>query len=282
MEPSIRNISDTALWVAVYRADESDLADAVFKDPFARELAGERGEQIVQAMESGRKNSWSFVARTHLFDEMILQQIKAGCKRVLNLASGLDTRPFRLSLPADLSWIDIDLPEITDYMQLMMENEKLNCSHKWIALDLSNREARLDIFQQLGRYPQKTLVVSEGLMGYLDEVDAGALAFDLSHTPGFEFWLLDIMSPGVLTMIKKEMGSLLDDANAPLKFAPADGEEFFRLFGWKPIESRSKLKTAAILKRLSDEMMEYSKIPEPPGPKRDFPWSGVCLFENAY
>ena len=33
-EPLIRNISDTALWVAVYRAWESERADAVFRDPF--------------------------------------------------------------------------------------------------------------------------------------------------------------------------------------------------------------------------------------------------------
>jgi len=32
----IRHISDTALWVAVYRAEESERADAVFRDPSAR------------------------------------------------------------------------------------------------------------------------------------------------------------------------------------------------------------------------------------------------------
>jgi O-methyltransferase involved in polyketide biosynthesis len=47
--PLIRNISDTALWVAVYRARETDRPDAVFRDPFARRLAGERGEQIAQS-----------------------------------------------------------------------------------------------------------------------------------------------------------------------------------------------------------------------------------------
>jgi hypothetical protein len=41
----IRHISDTALWVAVYRAQESELADAVFRDPYARKLAGDRGMQ---------------------------------------------------------------------------------------------------------------------------------------------------------------------------------------------------------------------------------------------
>src|SRR5947209_10178965 len=41
----IRNISDTARWAAVYRARETERADAVFLDPLARKLAGERGER---------------------------------------------------------------------------------------------------------------------------------------------------------------------------------------------------------------------------------------------
>ncbi len=66
MEPIIRSIADTALWVAVYRAEESERKDAVFHDPYARKLAGDRGFQIVDAMHEGRANSWSFFARTYL------------------------------------------------------------------------------------------------------------------------------------------------------------------------------------------------------------------------
>jgi hypothetical protein len=281
MEPLIRNVADTARWVAVYRADETDRPDAVFRDPFARKLAGELGEQIVIAMAEGRKNSWSFVARTYLFDQFILQHVQQGYEMIINLASGLDTRPYRLSLPITLSWIDIDLPEMTGYMNLMMAGEKTNCGYERIGLDLSDRKARLDLFHELASRNKKTLIVAEGLIGYLDESEAGALAYDLSHEKNFVNWVLDIMSPGILPLIQKEMGTLLDDADAPLKFAPADGEDFFRLFRWNPLESRSKLKTAASLKRLSAEMMAYSAQPEPIGPKGAFPWSGVCLFENT-
>jgi O-methyltransferase involved in polyketide biosynthesis len=40
-EPLIRDISDTARWMAVFRARESERPDAVFKDPFAQALAGD-------------------------------------------------------------------------------------------------------------------------------------------------------------------------------------------------------------------------------------------------
>lgn len=49
-EPLIRNISDTALWAAVYRAYETEREDALFQDPYARRLAGERGERIADSI----------------------------------------------------------------------------------------------------------------------------------------------------------------------------------------------------------------------------------------
>ena len=70
-EPLIRDISDTARWVAVYRARESERPDAVFTDPFARALAGERGERIAQAMPFGEQTAWAFIARTVAFDRLI-------------------------------------------------------------------------------------------------------------------------------------------------------------------------------------------------------------------
>ena len=281
MESLIRNVADTALWVAVYRADESERPDALFHDPFARRLAGTRGQDIVNAMEGGRKNSWSFIARTFLFDTFIMQHVEMGYDMIINLACGLDTRPYRLMLSPTLTWIDVDLPDIINYMQNMMEGEKPNCHLERVALDLSERGERIALFNDLGKRGKKVLVVAEGLMGYLNEAEAGTLAYDLSHQQNFRHWVMDIMSPGILPLIQKEMGSLLNDANAPLLFAPEEGEYFFQLFNWKPVQSKSKLKTAATLKRLSAEMMAFAGQPEPVGAKGKFPWSGVCLFENA-
>src|SRR5206468_2107622 len=73
MDPLIRDISDTARWMAVYRARETDRADALFRDPFARALAGERGEQIAKSMAFAEENSWPFVTRTYLFDKYIVR-----------------------------------------------------------------------------------------------------------------------------------------------------------------------------------------------------------------
>jgi len=47
----VSHVSDTALWVAVHRATESKRKDALFHDPYAERLAGERGKEIVGQLD---------------------------------------------------------------------------------------------------------------------------------------------------------------------------------------------------------------------------------------
>jgi len=99
---SVRNVSDTARWVAYFRARESERPDALFRDPFAAILAGERGFDIANTLPEGNKHDWAWVARTYLFDRFLSREIEAGADLVLNLAAGLDTRPYRMALPQAL------------------------------------------------------------------------------------------------------------------------------------------------------------------------------------
>ena len=109
-EPLIRNVSDTARWVAVYRAQESERRDAHFHDRFARRLAGERGEQIAKSMPLGSDSAWSMITRTYLIDALVRAEIGRGADMVINLAAGLDSRPYRMELPNTLRWVEVDLP----------------------------------------------------------------------------------------------------------------------------------------------------------------------------
>src|SRR5262245_602126 len=109
-EPLVADVSDTARWVAVYRAWESTRRDALFHDRLADRLAGERGRAIARAAPRQARSSWPMITRTRLIDDCIAACLSAGCDRVLNLAAGLDTRPYRLDLPKDLDWIEADLP----------------------------------------------------------------------------------------------------------------------------------------------------------------------------
>ncbi len=278
-EPLIRNVSDTARWVAVYRARETERPDAHFRDPFARRLAGERGEQIARSMPLGRNNDWSMITRTCLGDDLINEQIRDGIDTVINLAAGLDARPYRMQLPPTLKWIEVDLPEILSYKEEILRDDKPVCSLERIRLDLSDAPARRDLFAQLGARASKALIISEGLLIYLTPEDVAGLAKDLAAPPSFQSWILDIASPGLLLMLAKKLSRQLQHV-APFKFAPPEGPNFFIPYGWKPVDVRSLLKNAARLKRLTFFMSLFALLPETEKSRRDRPWSGVCLLKK--
>ena len=273
----IRNISDTARWVAVYRARETERPDAVFRDPFARRLAGERGEQIATSMTFAEKHSWPFVARTWLIDKLIDDQVRRGADMVVNLAAGIDARPYRMDLPRSLQWIEVDLPEILAHKEELLGDEKPVCQLERVRLDLSEINARRELFSELGRRANRVLVVAEGLLVYLTEKEVAELARDLAAPASFQHWVIDLASPALLRMLAKKMGAPLDQAGAPLKFAPKQGPDFFTRCGWKPEEIHSTIHAAAKLRRLPLFLRLIAKISSPRFQARR-PWSAVCLL----
>jgi len=276
-EPLIRNVSDTARWVAFYRAEESTRHDPVFRDPFARRLAGERGEQIARSGPFTRKTSWPFIARTYLFDQFIQEQIQQGADMVVNLAAGLDARPYRMALPPTLRWIEVDLPDILDHKEEILRNEKPVCALERVRLDLSDVGVRRELFQNLGRKATQALIVSEGLLTYLTEEEVGALARDLAVNKSFQHWLLDFGSPALVKMLQKRMGAQL--SQAPLKFAPENGPEFFVAHGWRLQRAHSVLKAAAQIKRLPPLMRLFALFDSGEFQAKRL-WSAACLFER--
>src|ERR1700680_2502267 len=160
----VRNISDTARWAAVFRANETKRPDALFRDPYAARLAGTLGVDIANTLLHGNSYAWAWVARTYLFDQFILREIQQGADMVINLAAGLDARPYRMQLPPSLNWVEVDLPEILSYKEEILRDEKPVCSLERIRLDLSNVPARRDLFAELGRRSKKALIITEGLL----------------------------------------------------------------------------------------------------------------------
>jgi methyltransferase (TIGR00027 family) len=277
----IENISDTARWVAVFRARESARPDALFRDPFAERLAGSRGEQIANQMRWVKRHAWSMITRTHLIDDIVKKQIAQGTDMVVNLAAGLDTRPYRMELPESLKWVEVDLPEILTYKEVMLAGEPPKCQLERVRLDLADREARRELLHRLGQEAKRALVICEGLLVYLEPEEAESLAADLAAAPAFESWVIDLASPALLRMLQKNVGKELARGNATMKFAPEKGADHFQEFGWKPLQVQSMLHSAARLKRLPWGMRVFALFPEPVGPPGSRPWSGVCWLGRA-
>jgi methyltransferase (TIGR00027 family) len=248
----INNVSDTARWVAYYRAMETARPDAVFRDPFAERLAGPEGRNIVDRLKQGRQMAWAMIVRTASIDDLLMQRIRnKQIDLVVNLAAGLDARPWRLDLPASLRWVDVDLPGILDYKLDIMKGEKPRCSYDAIRADLTDPARRSAILTQLGASSSKALVITEGLLIYLEYDDVRGLARDLASARGFRWWITDIAHPRLLKMMAKTWGKAVAAGNAPFKFAPEEGTRFFEPLGWHESEFRSSLVEA---KRINREM----------------------------
>src|SRR5262249_6347523 len=87
--------------MAVCRARETERPDPHFCDPFAAALAGDAGAEISRGAAIDDR-SWFFTARTVLFDRFITAEVHRGVDLVVNLAAGVDARPYRLDLPVSL------------------------------------------------------------------------------------------------------------------------------------------------------------------------------------
>ena len=277
----IRNVSDTALWVAVYRAMESERADAIFNDSFARRLAGEHGQAIVDAMPSGKSMSWPMVVRTAVMDEIVRRCMQQGAVTVLNLAAGLDARPYRLPLPPSVRWLHVDLPDMVDYFRERMTGEIPHCELEFISADLRNADARRDVFSRAAAHGP-VLVITEGLLVYLEAEQVADLARDLHDVAHAKWWLTDLASPMLLKMLARRWQPKLEEGNAPFRFGPAEGTAFFAPFGWREAEFRSTWDESFRLKRTMSGAWLWkflSRFQSPQKREAGRRMSGIVLLE---
>lgn len=277
-EHTITHVSDTARWTALHRATESARPDALFSDPLAERLAGEQGRAIVAGVRWVDRSGWWLVARTKLIDDAIGDALANGCDRVLNLAAGLDTRPYRLDLPADLTWIEADLPKLLGEKTELLADQTPRCRLTRTAVDLADPDARDAFFNEALAGAKKAFVLTEGLSMYLEYSDVTALS-DAIMRPEVTWWMLDFAFPGLRTRINKNMAGIAE--SAPFKFAPENGLAFFEDLGWRAVEAEVVLEAAHRLHRLPLFMRPLAWLPRAdlrnPGRK---PSSAVALLTH--
>lgn len=259
----LRDVSDTAWAVAALRATESERPDALFKDPYARRLVGERGAVIIDNMSPGYDMSWFMAVRTTILDEIVLRAIKShGIDCVVNLACGLDSRSYRLQLPPHIRWFDVDLAGVMTYRKSVLNHDIPSCNVSPRSVDLSIDSERRKFLAEANESGLKVLVITEGLLPYLCEENVVALAADLLASQNVHLWLTDYYSAKTWNQPGNKFMDELVKANISIKFMPAEGVEFFLKHGWKISESRSFV----------DEGIKLGRT----APKLDFRLEGVA------
>lgn len=236
MSNEIHHVSDTAMWIAAYRAQESERPDAVFRDPLARKLAGDRGFRMVETTPNTSAMAFAMVARTTAIDSLVLRALEKGVDTVVNLGAGLDTRPYRLNLPAALRWIEVDFPSTIEYKNEMLRTDRPVCQLQRIASDLSDGSERKILFERLGSETNRALIITEGVVGYLSNTHAADLSADLHAQQSFSFWIMDY-AQGKLRRnnYQKKLDKKL--VEAPLQFDVEQPIEYFGHHGWRVEEN---------------------------------------------
>jgi O-methyltransferase involved in polyketide biosynthesis len=209
----------------------------------------------------------------------VLAAVSQGTDCVLNLAAGFDTRPYRLALPADLSWIEADLGPLIDEKEAALAGEAPRCKLSRERVDLADPGARATLLHQVAAGTKGALVITEGLLIYLESTVVAELAQALAAEPSLQHWIADFSSSEVLQMLMRNMGTALDQA--PLKFVPDGGVSFFEPHGWRAAQVHSLMREAARFHRLPLWLRPFAWLPQPKPHSSHGRWSVVVRFERA-
>ncbi|WP_069165681.1 class I SAM-dependent methyltransferase [Nocardia altamirensis] len=278
-EPLITDVSDTARWAAAYRAIESSRKDALFCDPFADRMAGPSGYEIINAAPRKMRTGLGVVVRTKIIDDLIQDALAHGCRKVLNLAAGLDTRPYRLDLSPELVWVEADLPRLLAEKERLLADEVPTCRLQRHTVDLSDAEAMRSFLAAEVTSPANTLVITEGLVQYLDDDQVGELSSALREA-NVNWWIVDVMNATMQNAMEKSCGTLF--ANAPFRFVSDDPIAHFEERGWTATDVESVYMTARKANRLPWHLKALAPLLEPdPRNTGGRPWGGVLRLSPS-
>lgn len=180
------SVGSTAVMVAAARAIETEQPDPLIRDPYARLLVNNAGAavlweamldpEVVAKVEAIDEESAARIqhmrgyqaVRTHFFDSYFADAVAAGIRQVVILASGLDSRAYRLDWPAGTIVYEIDQPQVLDYKSATLAEAGATPSadRREVAIDL--RDDWPAALRAAGFDPNKpTAWLAEGLLMYL-------------------------------------------------------------------------------------------------------------------
>ncbi|TQR86385.1 class I SAM-dependent methyltransferase [Mycobacterium hodleri] len=175
------SVGATATAVAATRATASQGPDALLDDPWAEPLVRAVGMEMFVKVVDGesladdddpllnrRAMNEQMAVRTRFFDDFFLDAARAGVRQAVILASGLDTRAYRLPWPAGTVVFEIDQPEVIEFKTRTLADlgAEPTAQRRTVAVDLRNDWAKA--LKEKGFDPTApTAWSAEGLLVYL-------------------------------------------------------------------------------------------------------------------
>ena len=193
-----QSVGATALGVAAARAAETESANPLINDPFARVFIDAAGQgmwsiysnpallakvaEIEPDVRSRIQLMVDFMAtRTAFFDEFFLRVTDAGVRQVVILASGLDARTWRLPWPEGTVVYELDQPKVLEFKSDTLREHGVRPAAELVNVPIDLRQDWPKALRENGFDPSRPSVWSaEGLVRYLP-AQAQDLLFERIH-----------------------------------------------------------------------------------------------------
>lgn len=179
------SVGSTAVMVAAARAAETDKPDPLIRDPFAKMLVTGAGAGMwdhfldasmvsrVAAIDADAAAMFEYMGsyqavRTHFFDAYFAAAVATGIRQIVILASGLDSRAYRLDWPAGTVLFEIDQPMVLQYKADTLRSNGVQPSVTRHAVPVDLRFDWPKALRENGFDPSvPTAWLAEGLLMYL-------------------------------------------------------------------------------------------------------------------
>jgi methyltransferase (TIGR00027 family) len=180
------SVGSTAVMVAAARAIETDRPDPLIRDPYAKLLVANSGADTlwkamldpsmvakVEAIDAETaatiQHMRSYQAvRTNFFDTYFNNAVADGIRQVVILASGLDSRAYRLDWPAGTTVYEIDQPKVLAYMSTTLADNGVSPAADRRPVPIDLRQDWPAALRAAGFDPTaRTAWLAEGLLMYL-------------------------------------------------------------------------------------------------------------------
>jgi methyltransferase (TIGR00027 family) len=129
----VKNVTGTAFVVAEFRARENDEPHPLYLDRVVPIFLDERSRQAANAIADGFAAAEMNVRlRTRYLDDQLVEQLANGCRQVVILGAGLDTRGVRKRAEG-VTYFEIDDPSTVNFKRARLAAEGFDAPITFIA-----------------------------------------------------------------------------------------------------------------------------------------------------